>query len=92
MQYTTSASQITFTLTLPTDSAFATLTGATTVQVYQQAGTQLHGILTVANGSDVQARGFLFNDACTGQGESRQCSSRMDRGISGCRSLRSQDF
>ncbi len=39
--YTANGAKATFTLTLPTDSAFATLTGATTVQVYQQVGTQL---------------------------------------------------
>lgn len=60
--YLTSGSQATFTLTLPTDSAFTSLTGATTIKVYQQAGTQLHGLSTIANGNDVMARGLLFYD------------------------------
>lgn len=61
--YTANGKQASFTLTLPSDSAFATLTGATTVLVYQQAGTQVSGIATtVANGNDVQARGLLFHD------------------------------
>jgi hypothetical protein len=60
--YTASGAQASFTLTLPTDSAFTTLTGATTVQVYQQAGTQLHGLTTVANTNDVMTRGLLFYD------------------------------
>ncbi|WP_316411785.1 DUF5666 domain-containing protein [Mesoterricola silvestris] len=61
--YTASGSQAVFTLTLPTGSAFTTLTGATTVQVYRQAGTQLHGAASFANGDDVQVRGLLFHDA-----------------------------
>ena len=61
--YTANGSQATFTLTLPADSAFATLTGTTTILVYQQAGTQVSGTATaLANGQDVQARGLLFND------------------------------
>jgi len=63
--YTASGSQATFTLTLPSDSAFATLTGTTTLQVYQQAGTQLHGLTTLANGNGVVVRGLLFDDAGT---------------------------
>ncbi len=63
--YTAGGSLSTFTLTLPSDSAFATLTGTTTVQVYQQAGTQMMGTIAVANGADVQARGLLFYDAGT---------------------------
>jgi hypothetical protein len=60
---TVNGSQATFTLTLPADSAFATLTGTTTILVYQQAGTQVSGsATTLANGADVQARGLLFND------------------------------
>ena len=63
--YTASGTQARFTLTLPTDSAFTTLTGATSVQVYQQAGTQLRGLTAVANTNAVVARGLLFNDAGT---------------------------
>lgn len=61
--YAASGTQASFTLTLPSDSAFATLTGATTVLVYQQGATQVSGTATtVANGADVQARGLLFYD------------------------------
>ncbi len=63
--YTTNGSQASFTLTLPSDSAFTTLTGAASIQVYKQASTQLHGLTTIANGNNVQARGLLFNDAGT---------------------------
>lgn len=61
--YSASGSQATFTLTLPSDSAFTTLTGVSTVTVYQQNGTQLHNLSTVANGNQVQVRGLLFYDA-----------------------------
>jgi hypothetical protein len=63
--YTASGSQATFTLTLPSDSAFSTIAGTTAITVYQQAGTQLQGLPSVANGNDVQARGLLFYDAGT---------------------------
>ena len=62
---TAGGSLSTFTLTLPADSAFATLTGATTVQVYQPASAHVMGQTAVANGADVQARGLLFYDAGT---------------------------
>lgn len=63
--FTTTGSRANFTLTLPSDSAFATLTGATTIQVYQQPGTQLHGLSAIANANDLMVRGLLFNDAGT---------------------------
>jgi hypothetical protein len=63
--YTVNGSKATFTLTLPADSAFTTLTGAATVQVYQQTATQLHGLATIADAQDVVVRGLLFNDAGT---------------------------
>ncbi|GLH74964.1 hypothetical protein GETHLI_34660 [Geothrix limicola] len=63
--YTTAGSQASFTLTLPADSAFATLTGASTITVYQQAGTQFQGLTAPANGAAIQARGLLFHDAGT---------------------------
>jgi hypothetical protein len=63
--YSASGSQATFTLTLPLDSAFATIAGTTTLTVYQQAGTQLQGLPSIANGNDVQVRGLLFYDAGT---------------------------
>lgn len=63
--YTANGSQATFTLTLPSDSAFATLTGVSTISVYQQNGTQLHNLSTIANGTQVQVRGLLFYDSGT---------------------------
>jgi hypothetical protein len=54
-----------FTLTLSSDSAFTTLTGATNVTVFQQAGTELWGMTGVTNGSTVHVRGLLFFDAGT---------------------------
>lgn len=63
--YATNGSQASFTLTLPADSAFTTLTGATAIQVYKQAGTQLRNLSAVANTHEVMVRGLLFNDAGT---------------------------
>lgn len=60
--YAQSGSQASFTLTLPADSSFTKLTGATTVTVYQQAGTKLRGLSNITNGSIVQVRGLLFRD------------------------------
>jgi hypothetical protein len=60
--YTQSGSQASFALALPADSAFAKLTGATTVTVYQQGSTQLRGVSNITNGSIVQVRGLLFLD------------------------------
>jgi len=50
-------------LTVPADSAFAKLTGKTSVTVCQRATTLLTGAANVSIGSVVQARGLLFNDA-----------------------------
>src|SRR5262249_18046282 len=61
--YTGSGPATTFTLTLAADSAFATLTGATTLTVFQQPGTELRGLTTVGNGNTVHTRGLLFFDA-----------------------------
>ena len=58
--YSASGSQATFTLALPANSAFAILTGASSIQVYQQAGTQLFNLASVGNGSDLIVRGLLF--------------------------------
>ena len=55
----------TFMLTVAADSAFTTLTGSTTVTVFQQPGTELWGMTTITNGSTVHARGLLFLDAGT---------------------------
>ncbi len=60
--YASSGAPATFTLTLPADSAFARLTGATTVTVHQQTTTQLRGLTSITNGSIVLVRGLLFID------------------------------
>ncbi|MGE5338249.1 MAG: DUF4382 domain-containing protein [Gemmatimonadota bacterium] len=61
--YSTNGTQASFTLTLPSDSAFARLTGASAVTVYQQGNTQLRGLAAVANANTVQVRGLLFVDS-----------------------------
>ena len=61
--YSANGSQATFTLTLPQDSAFASLTGTSTITVYKQNGTQMHGVSTIANGNRLEVRGLLFNDS-----------------------------
>ena len=63
--YSSNGSQATFTLKLASDSAFTTLTGATTLTVFQQAGTELRGMTTVSDGSTVHVRGLLFFDTGT---------------------------
>ena len=63
--YAANGSQATFTLTLPSDSAFTTLTGISTITVYKQNGTQLHNLSAIANGNQVQVRGLLYYDAGT---------------------------
>jgi uncharacterized protein DUF5666 len=63
--YTGSGTPTTFTLTLAADSAFATVTGSTTITVFQQPGTELRGMTTISNGSAVHVRGLLFLDAGT---------------------------
>lgn len=52
----------TLTLTLPSDSAFTTLTGATSVTVYQQSKTIIGGNASIPSGSSVHAFGLLFFD------------------------------
>jgi hypothetical protein len=63
--YAGSGAPTTLALTVASDSAFATLTGTTTIAVFQQPGTELSGMTTVSNGSTVHARGLLFLDAGT---------------------------
>lgn len=63
--YAANGSQATFTLTLASDSAFTTLTGASTITVFQQAGTTLSGLTSVANSTTVRVRGLLFFDGGT---------------------------
>lgn len=56
----TSAGPVTFILTLPSDSAFAMLSGQTTVNVSWQPGTDLHNLASVNNGDRVRVRGLVF--------------------------------
>lgn len=63
--YVQSGTSATFVLTLAADSAFAGLTGASSIAVYQRAATQLRGASAISNGSTVQVRGLLFNDRGT---------------------------
>jgi hypothetical protein len=63
--YTGSAAPTTFTLTVASDSAFTTLTGATTIIVFQQSGTELRGMTTITNGTTAHVRSLLFFDAGT---------------------------
>jgi hypothetical protein len=59
----TSGSTTSFTLTLASDSAFSTMTGATSVTVFQQPGTTIAGVSSIASGSSMHAFGLLFYDA-----------------------------
>jgi hypothetical protein len=61
--YTANGSQASFTLTLPADSAFTTLTGVSSITVYKQNETQMHNLPAIANGNQVQVRGLLFYDS-----------------------------
>jgi hypothetical protein len=63
--YSSNGASATFSLTLAPDSAFTTLTGATTITVFQQPGTRLRGLSSVGNGSSVHVRGLLLNDSGT---------------------------
>jgi hypothetical protein len=55
------AAPATFTLTLPSDSAFAKLSGAATVTVFWQPGTGLHDLNSgLHNGDSVRVRGLVF--------------------------------
>ena len=58
----TSGMQTSYTLTLPTTCAFATLTGAASVTVYQQAKTVISTGSVIASGSTVHVNGLLFLD------------------------------
>ena len=62
-----------FTLTLPGDCAFTTLTGASSVTVYQQTGTTVAGGSSIASGSTVHAFGLLFYDG----GQWKMVASRV---------------
>ena len=63
--FTSAGSSASFTLTVPADSAFATLTGKTTVTVFQKSMSELMGITAIANGDTVRVRGLLFVDGTT---------------------------
>jgi hypothetical protein len=63
--YAQSGTQATFALTVPSDSAFAMLTGSTTAVVFQQSSTELKGVTTISNGDTVRVRGLLFLDLGT---------------------------
>ena len=69
----TSGAATSFALTLPSDSAFTTLTGATTVTVYQQTGTTISSGSSIASGSTMQVFGLLFFDG----GQWKMVASRM---------------
>lgn len=56
----TSVGPVTFTLTLPADSAFAMLSGTTNMTVFWQPGTNLHNLSNVNNGDTVRVRGLVF--------------------------------
>jgi hypothetical protein len=55
-----SSGPTTFTLTLPSDSAFAMLSGKTSLTVFWQPGTDLHNLASVSNGDSVRVRGLVF--------------------------------
>lgn len=52
-----------FTLTVSSDSVFATLAKTTTLTVFTQSKTQLASGLTLANGQKVIVRGLVFNNS-----------------------------
>jgi hypothetical protein len=56
----TSAGPATFTLTMPSDSAFAATSGVMSVQVFWQPRTQLHGLTAVTEGQTIEVRGLVF--------------------------------
>ncbi len=51
-----------FAMTLPSDSAFTTLSGATSVMVFQQGSTTMEGGSTIASGTAMHTFGLLFYD------------------------------
>ena len=71
--YSSTGGQGTFTLTLTSDSYFATMTGTTALTVYQQPGTELYGLTSITNGQTVHVRGLMFNDG----GVFRMVASRI---------------
>ena len=69
----TSGAQTSFRLTLPSGCAFTTLTGATSVTIYQQPKTVMTSGSTIASGSTVHAFGLLFFDG----GQWKMVASRL---------------
>lgn len=69
----TSGSRSNFSLTLSAGSAFTTLSGASTITVYQQSGTVLSGTLPLSSGAKVHVYGLLFFDA----GQWKMVASRI---------------
>jgi hypothetical protein len=51
-----------FTLTLPADCAFTTLTGATEIVVYQQPGTNVEDQTPIPAGTTLRVHGLLFKN------------------------------
>ena len=68
-----SSATTSFTLALPSDSAFTTLTGATSVTIFQQPQTTVTGSAPIASGSSVHVFGLLFFDA----GQWKMVASRI---------------
>jgi hypothetical protein len=56
----TSSGPVTFTLTVPSDSAFATLSGQTMVTVLWQPNTDLKNLTSVGDGDTIRVRGLVF--------------------------------
>jgi len=56
----TTTGPINFTLTVDSDSAFATLSGKTQINVFWQLGTVLHKLASVSSGDKVRVRGLVF--------------------------------
>lgn len=56
-----------YTLTLPADSAFFLLTGATTIDFIVQPTTELKGVSTIVLGTPLQVRGLLLFDSVSGR-------------------------
>lgn len=69
----TSGAQTSFTMSLPAGCAFTTLTGATSLTIYQQPKTIMAGGSSIASGSTVHAFGLLFFDG----GKWKMVASRL---------------
>jgi hypothetical protein len=69
----TSGSTTNFQLTLPSDCAFKTMTGATSVTVFQQTDTTVAGTSPIASGTRIHAFGLLFYDS----GQWKMVASRI---------------